>query len=104
MKKRYFLVFPILLVVAFIVTVARDDPQKAEPAAITNPVVGLVTEASEANISIRTKGGVEVVFVNGAHDLPVEHLKEHQADSEPVTITWQAKEGKKIATRVDDAL
>jgi hypothetical protein len=94
-----------MLVAALLINATKSEsPRKVESVAVSNPVVGFVTQATQTSLSIRTRDGNDIVFTNDAHDPSVEHLKEHQADNEPVSITWRAEGNKKIVTRIDDAL
>lgn len=105
MKKWLLVLTPVVLIAgAFVVFMMRDKPTpKTESSQTPNPTIGVINEVSEQTVVIKTDVGKSVTFSNGVKDVPVEHLKEHQTDKEPVSVTWRAEGNQKIATQIDDA-
>jgi uncharacterized lipoprotein NlpE involved in copper resistance len=70
---------------------------------VDSPTLGQVN-----GFTLRTASGETLVFSVGVVDqgagaFPPQHLTEHQADGEPVTVTYTVKDGKNVATKLTDA-
>jgi hypothetical protein len=70
---------------------------------VDSPTLGQVN-----GFTLRKENGETLVFTVGAVDqgegaFPPQHLTEHQANGEPITVTYVVKDGKNVAMKLTDA-
>ena len=77
---------------------ARSDEERGT-------IEGRIVEASEECVTVHAPGAPESAsYVNGATDqVPVEHLLEHRASREPVLLSYEVRDGERVAYQIDDA-
>jgi hypothetical protein len=93
-------------------SVSFDIPSFAVPEP-RSPVAGVITSIDSQGLdkvngfTLRTRSGVELMFVIGQLDngaeFPPGHLAEHQASLEPVLVYFKAEGGKLVVYHLEDA-
>ncbi len=93
---------------------APDSSPGASPSPLTGTATGIVITVDQASVTtvrsftLRTNDGQEIVFSVGTLDLsgeafPANHLREHMAIAEPVSVEYRTEGAALVAIRLTDA-
>lgn len=69
----------------------------------TNPVVGLVASVDGDELVVKTDDGATYTFRNADSGVAVSHLRMHERDRLPVSVTWEDVDGTLEARIIGDA-
>ncbi len=79
------------------------DSEDPDP---VSPVTGLITAVKDSTIEVRTGGegdGRTLTFEVADASVPMQHLEEHRSQRLPVTVHFERRENRLVATLVLDA-